>query len=175
MNENPAELAALRISTRCFLFAAEPAGYSAVKSRRNDGERNRADRILHVAERVLWSFAPLRLVGESLASGEVLLNLVVHHDVSEVHVAAHGVYEMIAADAANPSPSPPVAMNTFNSWLPSCVSPWPYRQRAPVQRCACLQVLMNKARQISMNNRMPLMVEHLEKDVCRPSSNRGGL
>jgi len=43
-------------------------------------------------------FIPLVLVGEIWPVVQAV-NLVVHHDVGQVHVPAHGVDEMIAADA----------------------------------------------------------------------------
>ena len=59
---------------------------------------NGVDGVLDVAKRGALGLHALAAGGRGLAGGQPV-NLVVHHDVSQVHVAAHGVGEMVAADA----------------------------------------------------------------------------
>ena len=54
--------------------------------------------VLDVAVRGALGFHAFGAGRRGLAGGKAV-NLVVHHDVGQVHVAAHGVHEMIAADA----------------------------------------------------------------------------
>ena len=61
-------------------------------------QRNRIDRRFDVAEGHAFRLHADAAGGRCLAGGEAV-DLVVHHDVEQVDVAAHGVHEVVAADA----------------------------------------------------------------------------
>ena len=85
---------------------------------------------------------PLTLVGEHL-TGRQAINLVVHHDVGQIDVAAHGVNEMVAADAETVA----VAAGADDFQLVVAqLDAGGHRQRAAVQRVHAVGV--DVARQV---------------------------
>src|SRR5207249_653254 len=60
--------------------------------------RHRVDRCLDIAERHALGLHADAAGRGGLAGGQTV-DLVVHHDIQQVHVAAHGVDEVVAADA----------------------------------------------------------------------------
>src|SRR5262249_24698188 len=63
-----------------------------------DGKWNRIERILNTAGWSAFGFHPFRARGRKLASGETI-DLIIHDNVCQIYVTAHGVNKMIAANA----------------------------------------------------------------------------
>src|SRR6202034_3644709 len=61
-------------------------------------QRNRIDRPFHAAKGHALGLHAFAAGGRGLSGGEAV-DLVVHDDVEQIDVAAHGVHEMVAADA----------------------------------------------------------------------------
>src|SRR5215469_2568504 len=78
------------------LIAAETAGHK--RCARGQGQRNRVHRRLNIPEWHALRLHANAACRRSLTGGEPV-NLIVHHNVQQVHVAAHGVNEMISTDA----------------------------------------------------------------------------
>ena len=89
-------MACLMRSVRCFWSAAEAAGDEGGAG--GEGEGDGVDGALDVAEGRALGLHAEAAGGRGLAGGEAV-DLVVHDDVGEVDVAAHGVDEVAAADA----------------------------------------------------------------------------
>src|SRR5712691_1438380 len=83
-------------SSQVFLFRAEPAGNE--RGARGKSQRNWIYRRFDVAEGHAFRLHADAAGGRCLAGGEAI-DLVVHHDVEQVNVAAHAVHEVIATDA----------------------------------------------------------------------------
>src|SRR4029077_3474308 len=77
-----------------FLFAAESARH--ISGTANDCHRDRINRVLNASVWRTLGLHSLDAGGRALGGGSIV-DLVVHHDVSEVNVAPHGVNKMIAA------------------------------------------------------------------------------
>ncbi len=77
------------------LLAAEAAGDESGTCGESEG--NGVNRRFDVAEGHAFRFHADATGGRGLASGKAV-DLVVHNDVEQVDVAAHGVDEMVAAD-----------------------------------------------------------------------------
>src|SRR5207302_1378735 len=111
-----------------FLLPGEPA--RDVGRAAHERHRDGIHRVLHAAERRALRLHPLAAGGRDLTGGETV-DLVVHHDVGEIDVAAHDVDEVVAADAEA------VAVAAGDYDLEAVVAelrPGRDRQRAPVQR-----------------------------------------
>src|SRR5579864_2347326 len=82
--------------SQMFLFGAEPAGDE--RGSGGESQRNWVHRRFDVAEGHAFCLHANAAGGRCLAGSEAV-DLVVHHDVEQVNIAAHAVHEVIAANA----------------------------------------------------------------------------
>src|SRR5215470_7063642 len=81
---------------KVFLLTAEAAGDKS--STRSQSEGNWIQRCFNVAERHTLRFHSQAAGWRSLTGGEAI-DLIVHHDVQQIHIPTHRVHEMIATDS----------------------------------------------------------------------------
>jgi len=115
----------LMSSVRCFCSALVPAGDEGGACGQSEG--NGVDRASMLPKGMLFVFMPTRLVGRRLAGGQAI-DLVVHDDVEQIHIAAHRMNEVVAADPETVTVAARHQHGEFIDWQASVQ--WPRRGRA---------------------------------------------